>query len=40
MDDFGNWIDYSESNALFDQMLCSLDEYGFASGQVSWRYPI
>lgn len=32
MDDFGNWIDYSEDNAIFDAMLCSLDAYGFASG--------
>ncbi len=37
MDDFGNFIDYSEDNEIFDQMLCSLDDYGFASGQV-WRF--
>lgn len=32
MDDFGNWIDYSTDNDTFNQMLCSLDAYGFASG--------
>lgn len=40
MTDFGEWIDYSESNELFDQMLCSLDDYGFAAGQTHRFFPI